>query len=364
MARQVFIIFSSLLLISLAITSTAQTQIPPNKGEINTWFQNVIKPISQIKGTLDPSLMEAENSGVEIIEVSQDGKGKFKTISDAVKHVKIGNTKRVIIKIGPGEYREKVKVERFKSFVTFYGTDPKNRPTITFAGTAAEYGTVDSATLIVESDYFVAKNIIVSNSAPRPNGKKKGEQAVALRISGDKAAFYDCKFTGFQDTVCDDKGKHFFKDCYIEGTVDFIFGAARSLYLNTELHVLSGDNEAMIVAHARKNPSEEGGYSFVHCPVTGTGGHAVLGRVWFEAARAIYSYCTISDVIRPEGWSDNKKPQAQKTIYFGEYMNTGPGASLAKRAPYTKKLTAAEAKTFISLEYIDAGKWLLPPPKL
>uniref|UniRef100_A0A803MVL0 Pectinesterase n=1 Tax=Chenopodium quinoa TaxID=63459 RepID=A0A803MVL0_CHEQI len=283
------------------------------------------------RGTLEPSVVEAESGGVETIDVRQDGSGKFKTISDAVKHVKIGNT---------------------------------NVPTITFAGTAAEYVTVDSATLIVESDYFVASNIIVSNSAPRPDGKRKGAQAVAMRISGDKAAFYNCKFVGFQDTVCDDKGKHFFKDCYIEGTVDFIFGEARSLYLNTELHVLSGDQMAMIVAHARKNPNGEGGYSFVHCPVTGTGGHAVLGRAWFEAARAVFSYCPMSDVVNPEGWSDNNKPEVQKTVFFGEYNNKGPGASLAKRVPYTKKLTEAEAKTFISLEYIDAAKWLLPPPKV
>lgn len=105
--------------------------------------------------------MEAESGDVQIIEVRQDGKGKFKTISDAVKHVKVGNKKRVIIKIGPGEYREKVKVDRFKSYITFLG-DPKKMPTITFAGTALKYGTVDSATLIVEADYFVAANIIVS----------------------------------------------------------------------------------------------------------------------------------------------------------------------------------------------------------
>lgn len=113
-------------------------------------------------GTLESNVVEAESGAAEVIDVRQDGSGKFTTISDAVKHVKIGNTKRVIITIGPGEYKEKVKIERLSAYITFYGTDPKNRPTITFAGTAAEYGTVDSATLIVESDYFVAANIIVS----------------------------------------------------------------------------------------------------------------------------------------------------------------------------------------------------------
>jgi pectinesterase len=75
--------------------------------------------------------------------------------------------------------------------------------------------------------------LLGQNSAPRPNGELKGEQAVALRISGDKSAFYNCRLIGFQDTLCDDKGRHLFKDCYIEGTVDYIFGSGKSLYLVT-----------------------------------------------------------------------------------------------------------------------------------
>ncbi|XP_057548796.1 putative pectinesterase 63 [Amaranthus tricolor] len=362
MAKQINIIFVSFLVINVAFSINAQTPIPANKAEINKWFQTAIKPIGK-QTSLEPNVIKAENGGVQIIEVKQDGTGKFKTISDAVKHVKVGNQKRVIIKIGPGEYREKVTIERYQSYITFLG-DPKNKPTITFAGTALQYGTADSATLIVEADYFVAANIIVSNSAPRPDGKRKGAQAVALRITGDKAAFYNCRFIGFQDTVCDDRGNHLFKDCYIEGTVDFIFGSARSLYLNCEINVLPGDNYAVITAHGRKNAIERGGYSFVHCKVIGSGGNAHLGRAWFEAARVIFSYCDISDVIKSDGWSDNNKPQVQKTVFFGEFNNKGLGGATDKRVPYTKKLTHVQAKTFISLEYIDGAKWLLPPPQL
>nr|GMC85815.1 pectinesterase 1-like [Ipomoea batatas] len=104
-------------------------------------------------------------------------------------------------------------------------------PSITFHSTAAKDGTVASATVIVEADYFTAVNLNILNSAPRPDGKRKGAQAVALTQSGDKAAYYNCKLYGFQDTFCDDKGRHFFKDCYIEGTVDFIFGNGKTLYL-------------------------------------------------------------------------------------------------------------------------------------
>ena len=63
----------------------------------------------------------------------------------------------------------------------------------------------------------------------------QGGQAVAFRISGDKAFFFGCGFYGAQDTLCDDAGRHYFRDCYIEGSIDFVFGNARSLYKDCEL---------------------------------------------------------------------------------------------------------------------------------
>jgi len=70
----------------------------------------------------------------------------------------------------------------------------------------------------------------LQNTTPVPPPGAVGKQAVALRISGDTAAFVGCKFLGAQDTLYDHIGRHYFKDCYIEGSVDFIFGNALSLY--------------------------------------------------------------------------------------------------------------------------------------
>ena len=56
------------------------------------------------------------------------------------------------------------------------------------------------------------------------------QQAVALRITGDFAAFYNCGFYGSQDTLNDDMGRHYYKNCEIVGSIDFIFGDAQSLY--------------------------------------------------------------------------------------------------------------------------------------
>lgn len=71
---------------------------------------------------------------------------------------------------------------------------------------------------------------LIKNTAPRPSPGDVGGQAVALRIGGDQAAFYNCGFYGAQDTLYDDHGRHYFKDCFIQGSIDFIFGNARSLY--------------------------------------------------------------------------------------------------------------------------------------
>ncbi|XP_020222880.1 pectinesterase PPME1 [Cajanus cajan] len=342
------------------VLSDDNVPIPANKAELDSWFKTNVGPLDQRKTTLDPKLVAAEE-GAKVVKVMKDGSGEFKTITDAIKSVPDGNTKRVIFYIGAGNYNEKIKIEKTKPFITLYGS-PQNMPNITFAGTAKTYGTVDSATLIVESDYFVAANIIISNSAPRPDGKMVGAQAVALRISGDKATFYNCKFYGFQDTVCDDRNKHFFKDCVIHGTMDYIFGSGKSLYLKNELRTLGEDKVTVIVAQARKSETEDNAYIFVHCDVTGTGNETFLGRAWMTHPKVVFAYSTMSNVVKKEGWSNNNNPAADKTVRFGEYKNTGPGADPKGRSPLAHQLTDEEVKPYITLGVIEGSKWLLPPP--
>ncbi|KAK2662081.1 hypothetical protein Ddye_000655 [Dipteronia dyeriana] len=338
------------------------TPIPADAGGVNRWFSANVKPVADSKGCLDPALAVAEESP-QVIKVRKDGSGDFSKICDAINSIPSENKKRVIIWIGAGEYVEKLKIEYAKPFITFYGS-PDAMPTISYSGTAYEYGTVDSASLIVESDYFMAANIIIKNCAPRPDGKRKGAQAVALRISGTKAAFYNVRIIGFQDTLCDDKGVHFYKDCYIEGTVDFIFGRAKSLYLNTELHVLGDTGVTVITAQARDTPTEDCGYSFVHCRITGVGTGAYLGRAWMASPRVIFAYTNMGSVVNPAGWDNNLKPEREKSVYFAEYKCSGPGSNPSERVKYTKQLSEAEVRPFISLGYIQGTKWVLPPPAL
>ncbi|KAI4367906.1 hypothetical protein MLD38_016532 [Melastoma candidum] len=338
------------------------SEIPADSNGVGAWFTKNVKPYMARKGTIDPNLEFAE-AGAMIIKVRKQGKGDFNTITAAVNSIPAGNNKRVIIWIGGGVYKEKVKIDRTKPFVTFYAA-PNSGAKLTFAGTAKTYGTVDSATLIVESDYFMAVNLIVENSTPQPIGRAPSVQALAIRLSGDKAAMYNCRLLGFQDTVCDDRGFHFFKDCYIEGAVDFIFGSGTSLYLNTELHVIPDNGVTFITAQARESNKEDTGYSLVHCSITGITQGTYLGRAWQTSPRVIFAYTNMGNLINPLGWSDNFHPERDRSVNFGEYKCSGPGSNPAGRAKFSKQLSYAEAKPFLSLSYIVGSKWLLPPPKL
>ncbi|XP_011076543.1 pectinesterase 1-like [Sesamum indicum] len=353
------VVFLTALLVLPIALSTNDEPIPANKAQLNSWFDRNVGPLASREGSLDPAVVEAEKN-VTVVRVRTDGSGDFKTVTDAIKSVPQGNKHRVIISIGPGNYTEKVKIDRYTHFITLYG-DPNNMPVMLFDGTAAQFGTLESATLTVESDYFSAVNLKIVNSAPRPDGKRVGAQAVAMKIAGEYASFYNCRMYGFQDTLCDDRGKHLFKDCYVEGTVDFIFGSGQSLYLNSEIHVIPGDPVSFIAAHSRSKHNEANGYVFVHCRVTGTNGTAYLARSWFPYGRVIFAYSQLSDAVNPQGWSNNGQNHTDSTVYFGEYHNEGPGSDLSKRAAYGKQLSDAEVKSFISIAYIEGSKWLLPP---
>ncbi|KAK7363344.1 hypothetical protein VNO77_05484 [Canavalia gladiata] len=308
------------------------------------------------------------DGAVKIVRVGRDGTGDFRTVSDAVNSIPSGNKRRVVVWIGMGVYREKITIDSSKPFVTFYGEtnngneNHNHMPVITYDATALRYGTVDSATVAVDSDYFVAVNIAFVNSSPRPDENSVGAQALAMRISGDKAAFYNCKFIGFQDTLCDDKGRHFFKDCHIQGSYDFIFGNGKSIYLRTTIESVA-KGLSVITAQGRESTAEDTGFTFVHCNITGSGNrNTYLGRAWRRSPRVVFAYTYMASLVNTRGWFG--QAPSNQTIYYGEYRCMGPGAASSGRVKFQKILSDEEAKPFLSIGYIHGGKWVVPPPKL
>ncbi|KAL6144138.1 hypothetical protein ACLB2K_054833 [Fragaria x ananassa] len=151
--------------------------------------------------------------------VDQNGHCKFRKVQAAVDAVPEHSQQRIVILIKR----------------CFYKFRLANKPNITFQGEGylwtviawndtakSSYSTKLSASVHVAGANFIAKNISFKNTAPPPEPGVDDAQAVALRVSGDKAAFWGCGFYGYQDTLNDENGRHYFKDCYIQGTVDYI----------------------------------------------------------------------------------------------------------------------------------------------
>lgn len=147
---------STLLLLKLLPTVVS---VPNKTSPLDAWIQSNMKQYSATKSFGQSfKTNEGGEGNSKVIKVRKDGSGDFKTVTEAVESVSSGNTERVIIWIGGGEYVEKIQIEKSKAFITFYG-EPGDRPQISFAGTAKKYGTYYCATVTVESDNFMAVNI-------------------------------------------------------------------------------------------------------------------------------------------------------------------------------------------------------------
>ncbi|NP_001167796.1 pectinesterase precursor [Zea mays] len=297
--------------------------------------------------------------------------GDFTTIQAAVDSLPAINLVRVVIRVNAGTYTEKVTVSAMRAFITLEGagadktvvqwgdtadspTGPKGRP----------LGTFNSASFAVNAQYFLARNITFKfwrwragqNTSPVPKPGAAGKQAVALRVSADNAAFVGCRFLGAQDTLYDHSGRHYYKDCYIQGSVDFIFGNALSLYEDCHVHAIARDYGAL-TAQNRQSMLEDTGFSFVNCRVTGSGA-LYLGRAWGTFSRVVFAYTHMDDIIVPNGWFNWGDPNRELTVFYGQYKCTGPGATYAGRVAWSHELTDDEAKPFISLSFIDGTEWV------
>ncbi|KAK4746346.1 hypothetical protein SAY87_012658 [Trapa incisa] len=298
-----------------------------------------------------------------VIVVDKDGNGDSVSVQGAVDMVPLNNIQRVKILILPGIYREKVHVPKSKPYISFIGDERRALGTvITWNDKASdrdnagcELGTYRSASVTVESDYFCATGVTFENTVVAVAGGY-GMQAVALRLSGDRAMLYKVRVIGTQDTLLDESGTHYFYQCHIQGSVDFIFGQSRSLYERCVLQSTAAGAGA-IAAHHRDSPDEKTGFSFVNCIVNGTGS-IFLGRAWGNYSMTVYSYCYFHNIIIPVGWSDWSRPYRQKTVVFGEYKCQGGGADTRGRVPWLKHFSYEEARPFLERKFIQGEDWL------
>ncbi|MCD8193047.1 MAG: pectinesterase family protein, partial [Tannerellaceae bacterium] len=194
--------------------------------------------------------------------------------------------------------------------------------------------------------HYYAENITFQNRAG-PVG-----QAVATFINGDRAVFKNCRFLGFQDTLYTygDRSRQYYEDCYIEGSVDFIFGWSTAVFNRCEIH----SNKNGFVTAPSTNEGKAYGYVFFDCKLTAAEGvdKVYLSRPWRPFAKAVFIRCDLGSHIVPAGWDNWNKKEAEQTVFYAEYQSTGPGANPGTRVPYSHQLTSLED---YNIEKILAG---------
>ncbi|XP_041998667.1 probable pectinesterase/pectinesterase inhibitor 34 [Salvia splendens] len=301
------------------------------------------------------------------IVVSHDGNGTYKTITEAIKKAPEYSSRRFIIYVRAGRYEETIlKVGRKKTNIIFIG-DGKGKTVISTGKSIQDnMTTFHTAGFAATGTGFIARDITFENWA----GPSK-HQAVALRVGADHAVIYRCNVIGYQDTLYAHSQRQFYRECDIYGTVDFIFGNAAVVFQNCSIHArkpLPGQKNT-ITAQNRKDPNQNTGISIHACRIiaepdleAAKGAYPTyLGRPWKLYSRTVYLQSYIGDHIHPRGWLEWNATFALDTLYYGEYMNYGPGGAIGQRVkwPGYRVITAVEeASKFTVAQFIYGSSWL------
>nr|KYP43632.1 Pectinesterase/pectinesterase inhibitor U1 [Cajanus cajan] len=313
----------------------------------------------------DRRLLQAASVKADVV-VAADGSGDFKTVTAAVDSAPLKSSKRYVIRIKAGVYRENVEVPKKKTNIMFLG-DGRTNTIITANRNVVDGSTTfHSATVAVVGGNFLARDITFQNTA----GPSK-HQAVALRVGGDLSAFYNCDILAYQDTLYVHNNRQFFVNCLIAGTVDFIFGNSAVVFQNCDIHARRPDSgqKNMVTAQGRVDPNQNTGIVIQKCRIGATQDlepvkksfPTYLGRPWKEYSRTVIMQSSISDVIQPVGWHEWSGNFALSTLVYREYQNTGPGAGTSGRVSWKgfKVITdAAEARAFTPGNFIAGSSWL------
>ncbi|XP_058076971.1 pectinesterase-like [Magnolia sinica] len=298
--------------------------------------------------------------------VAKDGSGNYTTISEAVEAAPNRSDVRFVIYIKSGAYLENVEVVKKKTNLMFVGDGIEKTVVKASRNVVDNYTTFRSATVAVVGSGFLARDISFENSA----GPSK-HQAVALRSGSDLSAFYRCSFVGYQDTLYAHSLRQFYKECDIYGTIDFIFGNAAAVFQNCNLYARkpNPNQKNIFTAQGREDPNQNTGISIQNCKVTAAADltsvkssfKTYLGRPWKQYSRTVFMESFIDDLIDPAGWLEWSGDFGLSTLYYGEYMNHGPGANTSSRVTwpgYRIITNASEARQFTVEYFIQGNEWL------
>lgn len=283
--------------------------------------------------------------------VAQDGSGDFFTVQEAINAVPdYRKNVRTTILIRKGVYKEKIVVPESKQGISLIGEEGA---VFSYGDYAAkkncfgeDTGTSGSSSCYIYGPDFYAENITFENTSG-PVG-----QAVACFVSGDRAFFRNCRFLGFQDTLYTygRESRQYYENCYIEGTVDFIFGWSTAVFNRCTIHS-KGDG---YVTAPSTDQGAKFGYLFYDCRLTADKDvqKVYLSRPWRPYAQAIFVRCDLDGHILPVGWNNWNNKDAEKTVFYAEFESKGAGAQPKARAAFSRQLKSLKG---YEMETVLAG---------
>lgn len=282
------------------------------------------------------------------------GTGDFMTVQEAVNAVPVNRKARTTIFIRKGIYKERIIIPETQTNIHFIG-ESQTETVLTFDNFAnrktalgENMGTSGSASMYIYAKGFEAENMTFENSAGTVG------QAVAVFVAADQVVFRHCRFLGNQDTLYTwgKDSRQYYEDCYIEGTVDFIFGSSTCVFDRCEIRAKRSGGYLT----AASTPQDKAfGYVFLNCKLTADEGvkDVFLGRPWRPYAKTVFIACDMGAHIKPEGWHNWNKIEAEKTTFYGEYKTKG--MSSKSRANWSHQLTKKEAATYTIQSILGAS---------
>ena len=280
----------------------------------------------------------------DTLVVARDGTGQFRNVAEAIEVCRAFMDYHKVIYVKKGTYKEKLVLPQWLTNIEICGED-RDQTIITYDDHANIFlpeigkgmGTFRTYTLKLQGSRITLKNITIENNSARLG------QAVALHTEGDRLTFVNCRFLGHQDTIYTGNAQTrlYFKDCYIEGTTDFIFGPSTVWFEHCDIYC-----KANSYITATSTPQDVAyGYIFNNCAITAAPGvdKVYLGRPWRDYGYTLFMNCDLPRQIRPEGWH-HWREEAKQTARYLEYNNHGEGAAIDKRATWSHQHSKKEAQ--------------------
>ena len=293
--------------------------------------------------------------------VSQDGTADYTTIQAAINAAPVSQSVPYIIYIKNGRYKEKINIPSNKPFLQLVGEDV-SKVILTYDDYSAKMvtcnttvGTQNSASFTVNANDFSAINITFENSFG------DGSQAVAVLSNADRVVFYNCRFLGNQDTLYL-KGainyRNYFKKCYIDGNIDFIFGSTIALFDSCVVYAKTRSATTSSYITAPNTPSGQlYGFVFRDSEFPNNIGNTLyyLSRPWASPSvsgtrqNVVLLNCSLSSHIKPAGWSIWDANTVTSNLFYGEYNShyfNGSPVDVSQRVSWSHQLSQTDSANY------------------